>query len=866
VETGGWTRIEELFHQAADLAPAERAAFLNQVCGNDEELRRELESLLAADTPQVRMLQTEAVRQFQANPDEEGSGLIAARIGRYTITDEIGRGGMGAVYGAVRNDDFHMKVAIKLLKRGTDTEAALRRFRTERQILAGLQHPNIACLLDGGATGSGLPYFVMEYVDGTPLLEYAAPLSVCERLELFRAVCSAVAYAHRNQVVHRDIKPANILVNKEGVPKLLDFGIARLLDPAEQGPGPLTLTGMRLMTPAYASPEQVRGETVNEATDIYSLGAVLYELLTNRRAHPVENSSLAEIEREICTHDPERPSAVNRDLDPDLDNIVLMALRTEPARRYGSVEQLSGDLDRFLHDQPVLAREETVRYRTRKFLKRNRVSVTAATLSAALVLAFTLALAGVGRINRPAAGTESGVRSIAVLPLENLSGDKEQEYFSDGVTDALISDLAGLPSLRVISRTSVMTYKNARPKIPEIGHSLGVGTIAEGSVFRSGNRIRIAMRLIDAAEDRTVWSGTYEGELKDVLTLQSRVAEAIAGEIHVTLTTDHQKRVARQERVNLDAYGAYLKGRYEYFSGFTQGSMESAIGHFQQALALDPGYAPAYAGLADCYYMVSNMYFRPTEVMPKAKAAALKALEIDDTLGEAYATLALVRSVYDFDRGEAEKGFRRAIELKPSDAEAHLWYALHLTGMGRFDEALAEMKRSRALDPVSPAIGVYVVWPLYFARRYDEAIGQLRPIVEMNPDYVHAHALLALCYEQKGQLSDAIAEMEKAWALDKEPESLAQLGHMYAMAGSRKDAMNVIALLKELARKRYVSVYEFAVLYAGLGQRDEAFRWLEKVGEDRSEFFALVNVDPRLDVLHSDPRFGVLKRAVGLEP
>jgi eukaryotic-like serine/threonine-protein kinase len=865
VENDGQTRIEELFHQAANLAPADRAMFLNRVCGNDEELRRELQSLLAADATVGRVLETAAVRRFRTDLDDEGSALVGTQIGRYKITGEIGRGGMGAVYRAVRDDDFRMEVAIKLLKRGTDTDAALSRFRVERQILAGLEHPNIARLLDGGATETGLPWFVMEYVDGTPLLEYAAPLSTPQRIELFRPVCAAVQYAHRNQIVHRDIKPANILVTREGIPKLLDFGIAKLLDATVEGAAAgLTATGMRLMTPDYASPEQMRGEPVTPATDIYSLGAVLYELLTGRRANHIETYSPGGIKKEICAVEPKRPSAVTKNLDPDLDNIVLMALRTEPQRRYASAGQLSEDLSRFLHDLPVHARPETLRYRGRKFLKRNRVPVMAATLSAAFVL--VLALAAVARMRRPAISSDSDIRSIAVLPLENLSGDEGQEYFSNGITDALISDLAGIHALRVTSRTSAMTYQHARPAIPEIGRKLGVETIAEGSVFRAGNQVRITIRLVDALKDRTVWSGTYEGELKDVLTLQSQVAEAIAQEIHVTLTARDQSRVSRQRRVNLDAYDAYLKGRHEYFTSFTQEALENAIGHFQQALALDPGYAPAYLGLADSYYMVSNMYRPPTEVMPKAKSAALKALEFDGTLGEAHATLALVRSVYDFNRGEAEKGFRRAIDLNPSDAVAHLWYGLHLMGLGRFDEAVAEMEQARKLDPVSPAIGVYAVWPLYFARRYDEAIQRLRPMTEMNPDYVHAHALLALCYEQKGELPEAIADMEKAWALDKEPESLAQLGHIYAIAGRRADALKALRQLKELSRRRYVSVYEFGVLYAGLGERNEAFRWLERVGEDRSEFFAVVNVDPRLEVLHSDPRFRALRRAVGLEP
>lgn len=392
---GNWNRLEDLFHEAVDLPPAERPAFLDRVCDGDEELRRDLESLLAADLPTDPRFRAAVARAAEELPTsgDATDELIGERVGRYSITRLIGKGGMGAVYHAVREDDFRMQVAIKLLKRGTDTEAALGRFRTERQILAGLQHPNIARLLDGGATGTGLPYFVMEYVEGTPLLEFAAPTSVSERLELFRSVCSAVQYAHERNIVHRDIKPANILVTPEGIPKLLDFGIAKLIeDPADGSVWALTATGVRLMTPSYASPEQVRGESVKPATDIYSLGAVLYELLTGARAQQIESSSASEIENEICAKDPKKPSTVCRHLDPDLDNIVMMALRKEPERRYATVREFADDIDRFLKNLPVHARKNSPLYRSRKFLKRHRVPILAASIAIILVLALIAAL------------------------------------------------------------------------------------------------------------------------------------------------------------------------------------------------------------------------------------------------------------------------------------------------------------------------------------------------------------------------------------------------------------------------------------------------------------------------------------------
>uniref|UniRef100_Q01NG0 Serine/threonine protein kinase n=1 Tax=Solibacter usitatus (strain Ellin6076) TaxID=234267 RepID=Q01NG0_SOLUE len=880
---GRWRQITEILRAAWELEGRERAAYLDRALTDDGELRAQVEALLASDgsasdflaVPAVAMagevwvpaadaeeeqrVQAAIVRAVGQLADEEGCELIGTRIGRYSIAGLIGRGGMGTVYRAEREDDFHTQVALKVLKRGTDTEKALSRFRSERQILAGLQHPNIARLLDGGATGAGLPYFVMEYVEGAPLLEYAAPLPVRERVKLFRSLCAAVQYAHEKRIVHRDIKPSNILVNRDGVPKLLDFGIAKLLDAEAEDGTASTATGARPMTPDYASPEQLRGEQVTTASDIYSLGAVLYELVTGRRARLAAKYTAAEIEA-ICKSDPKRPGAVCAEVGPDLDNIILMALRNEPERRYASVEQFAGDIDRFLQRLRVHARTDKL-YGIRRLVRRNRTWLGAILVSAALVAALAASLDKARRAREPAAG---GVRSIAVLPLENLSGGREQDYFADGITDALISDLAQIHGLRVISRTSVMSYKGVSRRLPAIARTLGVQTIAEGSVLRAGNHVRIAVRLVEASKDSPVWSGSYEGELRDVLTVQNQVAAAIAGEIRVALAAPDRARLSRHQRVDLVAYDEFLKGRHDYLAEFTRESADRAIAHFHQALKLDPSYAPAYAGLADCYYMVSSMYYAPAEVMPKAKTAALKALQLDDTLGEAHATLALVQSLFEFNRAAAERGFRRAIELKPGDAQVHLWYSLHLAGLGRFDEAAAEVEEAQKLDPVSPAINAYAGPPLYLAHRYDQAIQRMQPVAETFPDYVHPHAWLALSYEQKGEWDKAIAEMEKAYALDQEPQSLAQLGHIYAGAGRTKAARKVLRQLRGLAGQRYVSAYDIALLYAGLGDKEEAFRWLLKVEQDRSEWFAVVNVDPRLEGFHSDPRFASVLRSVGL--
>ncbi len=844
-------------------------------------MRSEVEALLASDEGGGEFLLTPATEIAVAAGTIDGAetGEANRSIGPYRILREIGHGGMGTVYLAERADgQYRKRVAIKLVKSYGGDHHVLRRFRNERQVLAELDHPNIAKLLDGGATEDGLPYLVMEYVDGVRIDVWCdtRKLPLRDRLILFCKVCDAVQYAHDRHVIHRDLKPGNILVTAGGAPALLDFGIAKVLNPEISAEILETTAGAGPMTPEYASPEQIRGEPVSPASDLYALGVVLYQLLTGRLPYLFPAQDLHEMVRVICEQEPIKPSAaigpaldsgesgpgMRRLLAGDLDKIVLMALRKEPELRYRTAAQLSEDLQRFLQDLPVRARRESWSYWGQKFLKRNLALVTAAAISAVIVLFLVVGFGGLRRLAN--ASGDAGIRSLAVLPLHNLSSDKEQDYVADGITDALISDLARIPTLRVISRTSVMSYKDPRKSIPEIARNLHVQTIVEGSVLRVGDRVRITIRLIDAASDRPIWSGKYEGEMSDALLLQNRVSEAIAGEIHVTMTAKHSAGVPAARRVNLGSYDAYLKGQHQYFSGYTQESTEKAISWFRQSLDLDPGFAPAYAGMAACYWGLSSVYYPPSEVMPKAKWAAMKALELDDTLGEAHGLLGVVQSAFEFKRADAEKEYRRAIDLKPSDAQIHLWYSMYLAELGRFDESVKESEQAQKLDPVSPFMGSYVAVPLYFARRYDQLIQHMQPIVEMDPKQQQAHAFLALAYEQKGEWVKAIDQMEQAYALDKDQDGLAQLGHIYAVSGRKADAKRILGQLKELSRKRYVSAYNIGLLYAGLGERDEAFRWLNQVEQDRSEWFAAINVDPRLDTFHSDPRFAVMLHSVGL--
>jgi TolB-like protein/DNA-binding winged helix-turn-helix (wHTH) protein/Tfp pilus assembly protein PilF len=484
-------------------------------------------------------------------------------------------------------------------------------------------------------------------------------------------------------------------------------------------------------------------------------------------------------------------------------------------------------------------------------------------LLAVSVLLFLLIVSGLYLYNR--SGEE--IRSLAVLPFANLSAEPGQDYFADGMTEALITDLARIKALRVISRTSVMTYKGSKKPLPEIARELKVDAVVEGSVLRSGERVRITAQLIHAATDRHLWSESYERDLSDILALQSEVARAIVGEIRTKLTPQEQARLATARSVRPEAYQAYLKGRY-FWNKRTEEGFNKGIEYFNQAIAIDPNYALAYVGLADCYNMLNGYdVLPPKDSAPKAKEAATKALKIDETLAEAHASLAYAIAQFDWDWSEAEREFKRAIELNPNYAQAHHWYALYLAMRGQSDEAMIEMRRAQELDPLSLIINANVGWLSYFARRDDQAIEQLQKTLEMDPTFSSAHVKLAWAYEQKEMPLQAIAEFQKVLSQSPDDPALrALLSHAYAVAGRRREAMRIMTELKRQSQRRYVSPYLIALIHAGLGEKDQAFAWLERAHETRCGWVGWLRVDPKLDPLRSDPRFTDRLRRLGLAP
>jgi len=888
-----WRQIKELYDAALAREPGSRAAFLAKACAGDPALQREVESLLQSNEEVGDFLSATALKGSGGNGSE---AFIGRRIGSYKLVREIGQGGMGTVYLADRADEiFHKRVAIKLIKRGMDTDSILRRFENERRILAALDHPNIARLLDGGTTDDGLPYFVMEYIDGQPLYHYCDThqLSIDGRLKLFRAICSAVQYAHQNLVVHRDLKPKNILVTAEEVPKLLDFGIAKFLKPelSSQTVEP-TAPAVRLMTPEYASPEQVRGEPITAASDIYSLGVLLYGLLTGHRPYSLKSGFPDQISKVICEEEPVAPSAVIartepaaewednptpitpesvskvRDASPaqlrrrlrgDLDNIVLKAMHKVPHRRYSSVGELSEDIGCHLEGLPVRARKQALSDRLGKVVRKQTTStVTAGLILLALAAATAALWQARGRFLK---ASDHAVQSLVVLPFVNSTADPNTDYLSDGITESVINSLSRLPQLRVMARWTSFRFKGREVDPQAIGRKLGVDAVLSGSAVQRGDALVIQVELVRAADGTQLWGDHYNGPLAEVFAMQEDIAKAIADKLRFKLTDEQQRRVSRRETGNEEAYRAYLRALSSWNKRTKQG-IKTAIEQFQTAIEIDPTYASAHAGLANAY-AVLPIYDRLASDIgyARAEAAAETALKIDPTLSDAWRALGRIKFSRDMDLPGSGKQFAHALELNPSDATAHQWHAFYLSALGRFDEAISEIGRALKVDPLSPIINNSLGRTLYYARRYPEAIKQFQKALELEPGFPPAHYNLGSAYAQSGMYRDAIAE----WQNDDGPTWIARRAYAAALSGEKGEAISSLEMLKKLSHQRDIPAI-IALLHIGLGEQEQALDWLEKAHQGRDVWLNFLKVEPEFDPLRSHPRFNALLKRLKLEP
>jgi eukaryotic-like serine/threonine-protein kinase len=790
------------------------------------------------------------------------------RLGPYEILAPLGAGGMGEVWRA-RDTRLGREVAIKVLPASLSTDAErLRRFEQEARAASALNHPNILTVYDVGEL-AGAPFVVSELLEGATLREALAgsPLPVRKAADYGVQIAQGLAAAHEKGIVHRDLKPENLFVTKDGRVKILDFGLAQLMP--RQADGSVTSAptlaagtepGVVMGTVGYMSPEQVRGEPADHRSDIFAFGTVLHEMLTGAR--PFRGASAIETMNAILKEEPPEASRSRAEVTPALDRIVRRCLEKSPSERFQSARDLAFALTETASVSAipgVAAPAAALRGRAMPAL-----AWIGAALAVPLVVVLTVRPTLRQRLSRSAApGT---IQSLAVLPLENLSRDPEQDYFADGMTEALITDLAQIRSLRVISRTSVMGYRATKKPLPQIGRELNVDAVLEGSVQKSGGRVRITAQLIEAPTDRHVWAKSYERDLRDALSLQSEVARAVAGEIKAAVTPAEQSRLSKARPVDPEAHELDLRGRYQLNSAASEQDIRKAIGLFQQALAKDPGDALAYVGLANAYGALTDYYLPPKETMPRAKAAAIRALELDDTLADAHTALGWVHTAYDWEWSSAEMEFRRAIELNPSSADSHDRYGNYLTVVRRPEEAVTEIRRARELDPLSISVHCDALLDLFMLKRYDEAAERARIIFEMDPTNGFAHALLALLYVQIGRRSEAIAEADKGIRNSDSPLNQAVAGTALAAVGESGRARRLLDELMEVSKKRYVCPYEIGVIHLGLGEKDEAFRWLEKGYEGRSVCMQYTRQDPRLTPLHTDPRYADLVRRLAFPP
>jgi len=771
---------------------------------------------------------------------------------------------MGVVYRA-RDEQLERDVALKVLPSGTlGDDSARRHFREEALVLAKLNHPNIEAVYEFGSQ-EGTDFLVMEYVPGRTLAQRLAGGSLTEKdvLTLGMQIAAALQEAHERGIVHRDLKPANIAITARGQAKVLDFGLAKMLRADEEFTTDyLTDARGAAGTLPYMSPEQLRGQAVDARSDIYTIGAVLYEMASGRRAFSGQLTS--QIIDSILHQQPVSLRALNARISSELESIVVKCLDKEPERRYQSAKELLVDLRRLATSSAAIA--DPARFSSVVPAPRKRFSYTTPVMAAMLALAICLLALNVGGLRDRLIGRarDPQIRSLAILPLANISGDPREDYFADGVTDALITELAQISQLRVISRTSVVVYKGAKKSIPQIARELKVDAVVDGSVQRSGDKVRINAELILASTDGHLWAKSYERDLRDILTLQSTVAKAIADEVQVKLTPQEQARLANTRPVNPEAHQAYLAGRF-YWNKRTAESLTRSIAYFEQAIAKDPGYALAYAGLADTYHILPEITTVPVgEAFPKARVAALKALALDDSLAEAHSALAKVREDYDWDWTGAEQQYRQAIELNPGYAAARTFYSNMLMELGRLSEALSQARIAQQLDPLSVLENDNLSAVLYYAGDYDQSIVQSRKTLEIDPTSHQAHRHLGLAYTQKQLYPEAIAEFKQAIELSPQSgEALAELGYVFGISGRKEEARQILRQVMPPAGD-HISRYRLAIVYAGLGEKDNALESLEDAVNERSPGVVHLKVSPLFLELRSNVRFQKLLTTMGL--
>ncbi len=773
--------------------------------------------------------------------------MIGQTISHYRISEQLGAGGMGIVYKAhdVRLD---RAVALKLLPEKMAQEPrALERFRREARAASALNHPGICTIYDIGEQ-DGHAFIAMEFIDGETLRSHihGNPLPLEETLKLGAEIAEALDVAHAAGIIHRDLKPANIFVTRRGRAKVLDFGLAKLVpkgiaSPDADSTGDATdstsIVGLISGTPSYMSPEQVRGDNLDPRTDIFSLGLLLYEMATGRQAFSGGTGGV--IIEAVLTRSPVPARSINPEIPLRLEEIINKALRKDRDERYQHATDLRADLQRLERGADSGSRAAEVGVRT----------------DSASSQTFALRPKRVSKI----------IDSLAVLPFENASRDPENEYLSDGIAGSLINILASVPKLRVMAQSTVFRYKGRGVDPQAVGRELNVRAVLTGRMMQSGGSLRIGTELVDVATGSQLWGAQYDRKPGDIFAIQDEISNEISENLRLKLTRAEKKRLTKRQTQDAEAYGLYLKGRH-HWNRWTEEGFYKAIEHFQHAVEKDPGYALAYAGVADSYVLLGwNSYLPPKDAFPKAKTAALEALRLEPDLGEAHTPLAAVLWLHDWQWQEAQTEFERSLALNPAYPTANHWYAEYIMTMGRHEEAIARMKNSQELDPLSLIISVAIGWAFYMARRYDDAIEQLRRTVELDPNYPVTYWVLGLLLRKMGRYEQAVAEGEKGVNLSGGSSLMrAALAQTFGAAGRRNEAVQILDDLTMLAKQKYVAPYFFAGIHVGLREAGRAIECLEKSYEEHSHWLIYLHMDPGMDGLRSNPRFQDLLRRVGL--
>ncbi len=735
--------------------------------------------------------------------------------GRYEIIEELGKGGMGRVY-RVDDTKLRQEIALKLIKPEIASDRqTIERFRNELRVARNIRHKNVCGMYDFGEE-QGTYYITMEYVRGETLkslIRKMGQLSAGQAVAIAKQVCDGLGEAHRLGIIHRDLKPQNVMVDTAGNARIMDFGIARSL-----GSRGITGVGVMIGTPEYMSPEQGEGREVDQRSDIYSLGVILYEMVTGRV--PFEGDTPLSIAMKHKAEAPLNPRRLNEELPEDLNRIILRCMEKSKENRPQSTDQLLSelsDIDKTKHAPGEIdeAREEP---------------------------------------------------SIAVLPFSDLSPEKDQEYFCDGIAEELINALTKIEKLKVASGSSAFQFKGKGHDIHEIGEKLKVKTVLEGSVRKAGNRLRITAQLVNVADGYHLWAERYDCEMADIFAIQDEIALTIVDKLKVKLLRVEKEKLIKRHTKDVEAYNLYLSGRY-FWSKRTKEGFQKAIQYFEQAIRKDPNFSLAYSGLADTHNLLGFYCFLPpAETFPKAKAAALDALKIDDTTAEAYSSLGFVNLFYDWDWQKAHRNFLKAIELGPGYPTAHHWYAEYLVVMGRMDEALNEARIAFEFDPYSIIMHVLSGWVFHYSGRFDQAMEQLKKTLDMDRNSAPGHFILGLTYVQKGMFEEAIAEFQRAKALlgDTLLTDTA-IGHTYASWGKMDETKKLLKEFEKISARRYVPPYFIAAMYADMGDKDQSLSWLEKSYQDRDLWLSFAKIDPIWKNLRHDPRFRSLLKKMRLE-